>query len=246
MFQYATLKALSLELGYEAYLPDHTNIKHDGCYDFTNGRYIPYRLELQDHFNISLEVIKHPNVGKTYRENTFTYNPNIFDVEDSTEIDGYFQSYKYFHKYREEILKDFTFKSYVPNKPIPKVNMVSIHVRRGDYVAHPGFHTLDVDYYIKALEEHFSDRDYTFLVFSDDIEWCKQVFKEGFIFMENTAPIEDLFMMSGCVHHILSNSTFSWWGAYLSNDGGKVIAPNKWYTDNRSLNDLYLPNWIKI
>jgi len=246
MFQYATLKALSLELGYEAYLPDHTSIKQDGCYDFTNSKYIPYRLELQDHFNISLDVIKHPNVDKVYKENTFGYNPDIFDIEDGTEIEGYFQSYKYFHKYREEILKDFTFKKYGRERLISDTNMVSIHVRRGDYVSHPGFHTLDVEYYTKALEEHFSDKEYMFLVFSDDTQWCKNVFGEGFVFVENQTPIEDLYLMSGCTHHIIANSTFSWWGAYLSRGEVKVIAPNKWYTDNRSLNDLYLPDWIRL
>ena len=172
------------------------------------------------------------------------------EIPDSTSIDGYFQSYKYFDKHRDVILKEFTFKDHIISKCRLKIseyiNPVSIHIRRGDYVNHPGFWKITPEYLQESLH-HFDDDSYTFLIFSDDIEWCKQIFPEGVVFMEGNNQFEDLCLMSLCNHNIISNSSYSWWAAYLNqNKNKKVIAPSNWFIPAKPLTDLYPNNWIII
>jgi len=248
MFQYAALKALALKTGYELYLPDNTNIKKDGCYDFTNNKWIEYKLDLLDCFDLKCPLSNEtqPNI---YQENNFTFEPEIFNIKDNTAIEGYFQSYKYFDEYRDEILKDFTFIPSILDKcktEISKhINPVSIHIRRGDYVNHPNYWVVTPEYIQNALE-HFDDDEYTFLIFSDDIEGCKQIFPEGVIFIEGN-QFEDLCLMSLCKHNVICNSTFSWWGAYLNqNLNKKIIAPIKWFNKPLNTKDLTPNRWITI
>jgi 5'(3')-deoxyribonucleotidase len=91
-----------------------------------------------------------------------------------------------------------------------------------------------------------------FLIFSDDIEWCKENFpniSDKFIFIEGNKDYEDLYIMSKCKNNIISNSTFSWWGAWLNqNENKKVVAPLKWFGSsiNHNTKDLYCDGWIKI
>ena len=135
--------------------------------------------------------------------------------------DIYVQDEKYFKKYKGEIKTWF-------GQDIGWVDQVSIHVRRGDYVNNPFYVDLSKsDYYERAMK-FFPDAD--FLVFSDDIEWCKRqdVF-EGCEFSEGLSDLDDFNLMASCNGHIIANSSYSWWAAYLGN--GKVIAPRAWYTD---------------
>lgn len=135
--------------------------------------------------------------------------------------DIYVQNPVYFDDYREDIRLLYGDK-------IGHIDKVAIHVRRGDYVKNPFYVDLTkTDYYQKAMamfpNEHF-------MVFSDDIEWCKQqeMFK-GCSFSEGHDEIQDLNIMASCKGIIIANSSFSWWAAYLSN--AKVIAPIAWYAD---------------
>jgi hypothetical protein len=104
---------------------------------------------------------------------------------------------------------------------------------------------------MKAIKH--MDQDSVFLIFSDDIYWCKQNFPdlpEKFVFIDENKDYEELFLMSKCKNNIICNSTFSWWGAWLNkNDQKKVVAPAKWFGsayDHYNTNDLYCENWIKI
>lgn len=138
--------------------------------------------------------------------------------------DFYFQDPEYFDKYKQEI--KVLFGANIPEK----TNYVAIHVRRGDYVNNDFYTDLTkTDYYRDAME--FFPKA-TFLVFSDDIEWCKkqEVF-EGCEFSEGNDEITDLNLMASCVGHIIANSSFSWWAAYLAPYTCKVIAPRRWYAD---------------
>jgi hypothetical protein len=248
MFQYATLKALSLKTGYEMFLPDHTAIKHDGCFDMTNNKWIEYKLDLLNCFTLN------PNISTTqlqnvYQEANFTFEFEIFDIPDNTAIDGYFQSYKYFEEFKQDITNDFTFKPDIltkcQNTISQYINPVAIHIRRGDYINHPGFWNITPEYIQEALN-CFLDDEYTFLIFSDDIEWCKQVFPEGVVFIEGN-QFEDLCLMSLCDHNIISNSSYSWWGAYLNkNKNKKIITPKNWFIPAKPLTDLYPKTWITI
>lgn len=152
--------------------------------------------------------------------------------------DYYFQDPKYFEKYANEIKAlygDITWAG------IDMIDKISIHVRRGDYVGNSFYVDLmETDYYQKAMAEFKGSK---FLVFSDDIEWCKQqdIFR-GCYFSHNT-ELEDLNEMMTCNGHIIANSTFSWWGAWLGK--GKVIAPKAWYADG--VERTKCPeNWIRL
>jgi len=248
MFQYATLKSVALKNNYKYSIPDHTQIKQDGCFDFTNNKWIEFKLDLFDGFDIVCSLLN-VSFSNIYQEQKFEFEPEVFNIPDDTSIEGYFQSYKYFEEFKQEILKDFTFKSSILDKCNSEIskyaNPVSIHIRRGDYVNHPGFWNITPEYIQEAFN-HFSDDEYTFLIFSDDIEWCKQIFPEGVIFIKGN-QFEDLCLMSLCDHNIISNSSYSWWGAYLNkNEKKRVIAPKNWFIPAKPLNDLYPDNWIII
>jgi len=143
-------------------------------------------------------------------------------------LDGYWQSEKYFKHYRKRILDTFGF-GYM------KLDCVSVHVRRGDYLTikkgdmfkHP---PVPKEWLEKAMRQF---PQWKFYFFSDDIAWCKKEFgdRDNCSFSENKTEIQDLETMSWCSHHICSASTFSWWGAWLDqNPDKRVIMPNHWLT----------------
>lgn len=149
--------------------------------------------------------------------------------------DIYVQDPEYFDHCADEVKKMFS-------GGISKIDMVAIHVRRGDYVGNPFYvNLMETPYYRDAMAM-FPDAD--FLVFSDDIEWCKkQKIFEGCEFSEGKDELEDLNLMASCKAVITANSSFSWWGAYLSE--GKVVAPKDWYSDG--IIRTKCPNtWIRI
>lgn len=149
--------------------------------------------------------------------------------------DIYIQDEKYFAPYQEEVRALYS-------EGIESIDMVSIHVRRGDYVNNPFYVDLSETAYYEEAMAHFPGEK--FLVFSDDIEWCiRQEVFYGCSFSENKTEIEDLNLMAGCKAHIIANSSFSWWAAFIS--GKKTIAPTKWFTDG--LQRITLPaSWIQI
>ncbi len=158
---------------------------------------------------------------------------------------GYFQSEKYFKDYRKEILEAFNFKW----EPIK--GKVSIHVRRTDYVENSPFEPITMEYISKAVE-HFKKFGYRkFMVFSDDIPWCKENVNSNtlsnceFEYSEGKDEFEDISLMSSCEHNVIANSTFSWWSAWLNQNPYKVvIAPKKWF--NGVNKDLIPETWIQM
>lgn len=156
------------------------------------------------------------------------YKGNIPDV--------YVQDERYFELITEDIKA--VYRQGI-GQPLP---YVSIHVRRGDYVNNAYYVDLFKDgYYQKAMAEF---PDATFLVFSDDIPWCEQqeVFK-GCQFSKGHGEVADMNLMAACSGHIIANSSFSWWAAYLS--GNKTIAPLKWFTEEDKT--MMLPDlWKRV
>lgn len=180
--------------------------------------------------------------------NKIPYKPNII-------LNGYFQSEKYFDNNREDVLaqislKDKYYKALINKyeELLKNYTTISIHIRRTDYLALSDHYiNLNIDYY-KAAIGKFKLKNTKFLIFSDDINWCKTRFiGDKFVYIENNLDIEDLFLMSLCNHNIIANSSFSWWGSYLNKfKDKKVIAPSKWFGEkykNFSLHDLYCKNW---
>jgi glycosyltransferase involved in cell wall biosynthesis len=175
--------------------------------------------------------------------------------KDSRIIEGFFQSEKYFSKHSEEIKKMLKIPPSVYQEIRKKYsnlldhNTTSIHVRRGDYLDFPDHHTvLGTDYYEKAIQ--ILPKSDFYLVFSDDIPWCKENFKgEKFVFIENERDYVELYLMSLCSNNIIANSSFSWWGAWLNpNNDKKVVAPNKWFGSKigEKIEDIIPNTWIKI
>lgn len=164
-------------------------------------------------------------------------------------LSGYFQSEKYFKPYRKDLLDLYNIE-FLTNKHVKDIedNTISLHVRRGDYLKLQDSHPcLNLSYYQKALEEF--PPDYPVLVFSDDIEWCKSHFtSDRFKFMEGNSDLVDLLTMTKCTHHIIANSSFSWWGAWLSESEGIKIAPEKWFGPSgpQDTEDLIPENWKKV
>lgn len=178
-----------------------------------------------------------------YEEPEFSYVP--IHIQMTTDIRGYFQSEKYFANCREEIRHYFTPGHRLTEEidrlqdayfyGIPQEKTCSVSIRRGDYVNNGYYFDLPgSDYYLNALE-HFGN-EYFFIVFSDGIDWCRDFFSRSefhkftFFFVTPTLNIADLFFMSRCRNHILANSTFCWWGAWLNPSPEKrVIAPQEWF-----------------
>lgn len=193
----------------------------------------------------------------------FNYWSGINDQAGSCYLYGYWQSEKYFANLSEQIRKDFTFKYSIENlnaellKQINQVNAVSLHVRRGDYVSNPettATHGLcSLDYYMEAIK-YIAERISAphFFVFSDDIDWVKNSLKIEFPhqYVDHNHGAEsynDMRLMSLCKHHIIANSSFSWWGAWLNQSTSKiVIAPKKWFAHSADVKDLLPKNWVKL
>lgn len=167
---------------------------------------------------------------------------------------GTFHSYKYFDKQLVKELFEISSKEkeYILNKygHILSQNVTSIHVRRGDYCKQPHRYAVaSMPYFNKAID--YIGRDKKFLIISDDIEWCKKQFKgDNFYFSDNEDPIIDLYIQTLCANNIISNSTFSWWGAWLNTKPDNlVICPSPWFGksyDNYTTKDLIPESWIQI
>jgi hypothetical protein len=165
-------------------------------------------------------------------------------------IEGYFQSLNYFYSYKSDLYNKIEFPELIKQQTsffserIINSNSVSIHVRRKQYDNH-----LPSDYYYKAIDIVLNKvKDSIFFIFSDDHDWCKKnlpntanyVFVEGF-----KDELCDLYLMSLCKCNIIANSSFSWWGAWLTNKENKiVIAP---INTQIGVSDYFYPdNWIRI
>lgn len=161
-------------------------------------------------------------------------------------LDGYWQTEKYFKEYREEILRLFAF----PWTPDPFIPLVSVHVRRGDYLKWTKKHPAVPAAWIEDAMRQFHGHQFKF--FSDDMNWCKAVFgrRKDCTFSTGKTEVGDLIEMSWCNHHICSASTFSWWGAWLNRSTTKqIIIPKLWFVpgwNNVDPSDIVPEEWRKI
>lgn len=200
------------------------------------------------------------NFNKAYKtERGLLYSAITLNESKSAYLDGYWQTEKYFDKEKIVIHECFSLDYLDQHKAIqPFIDMmqseipVSIHVRRGDYVSNPltrAYHgTADTDYYkrsIAKITETISG-NFIFFIFSDDIAWCKKnlIIPFKHVYISTGTDYYDLHLMSRCRHHIIANSSFSWWGAWLSKNSDKIIiAPEKWFVGPQS-NDIVPVNWL--
>lgn len=167
-------------------------------------------------------------------------------VDDS--LGYYFQDHNLFQRYEQEIKKLY-------GEGIPeKTDMIAIHVRRGGNPVNPNepnysennfyVNLMETPYYRDAMAQ-FPGAD--FLVFSDDIEWCKrQKIFEGCEFSEGKTELEDMNLMASCVGIIMANSSYSWWSSYISPYAKKIIAPLAWYRDEDQERTKCPDSWLRM
>ena len=224
IFQYAFLFGLSKAKGYDFCIPPNTDLLK--CFD------ISCKLNT-------------PKLRKN-NEKHFHYDEGFPSYLDNTDYSGYYQSEKYFEHCKTELINSLQFKQEwkVPLNMETK-DLVSIHVRRGDYVGNEYHPVVNTDY-INAAKMHFPNKK--FIVFSDEIEWCRNN-NIGDYYAESNNHYIDLYQMTLCSGAIIANSTFSWWGAYLGRDKEKVVAPKKWFSGHYTgwnTKDVYSEGWVCI
>ncbi len=249
LFQWLALKGISHKTGHQFKIPQGT--------------------DLEKEFNIQCEYITDndlKDVEYLYQEPYFPFNEAVFQMPDKTEIEGYFQSYKYFDFLpKTEILKELTLKNpgdvqnLITTLQQTKNILVGLHVRRGNYLD-PRYSTVHpfcgLDYYKKAInlivKKYGSLENILFVICSDDIKWCEEnlsFLPNVYYSTERTGP-QDQWLMSLCDHNIIANSSFSWLSAWLNTNPNKtVVYPSVWFGVNdkdHDTSDLCLPSWIKI
>lgn len=261
MFQYAMVKALSLERNQDfeldlTFMKGYSLHKYGlNCFNIENK--ISNKPKWLLYVLIKLKILK------TYDEydNGMQYNSNIQKIKATIlYLGGYFQSEKYFIKYENEIRNDF--KITAPLKEITlqtarkmkEENAVSIHIRRGDYLLNKVHNTDKELFYknaMKKIEELIGNPVY--YVFSDDMNWVKENFSTNcetvyVDFNDAATNYEDLHLMASCKHNIIANSSFSWWGAWLNSNPNKVvIAPKEWFAgDNYDYQDVVPEQWLRF
>lgn len=214
----------------------------------------PYALT-NYYFRFQRKFFKEKNII----EEVFGFNEGFLNKKNAKFADGYFQSEKYFKINREIILKEFKFPELDANSKVQYEKLynhcsVSIHIRRGDYVNHPMHSNIcTLDYYVNAINFMKNKMSASvFVVFSDDMDWCKEnLGLDNAIYIEGNKgnnSFRDMQLMSLCNHNIIANSTFSWWGAWLNQNPEKiVISPKKWFNDvQMNTGDIVPDDWLKI
>lgn len=250
MFQYASLRGIAANNNLEWIIPEK---KVFGKFDpnVRNNDTSIYKA-------FELKSIKNTGFidGNTVDESHFHFDENLFNnCPDNVNLNGYFQSEKYFKNIEIEIRKDFLFKNeiYEVSKQffdtLLATDVISLHIRRGDYVYNPNHPVQNLAYYVKSLE--YFESDIPVIIFSDDPIWVKQqkIFDgDRFLVSDGGDTYVDLCMMTLCKYHIIANSSYSWWGAWLAKSK-KVIAPKNWFSGiNQHYNtkDIYCDEWIVI
>ncbi len=204
--------------------------------------YLPYLAHAAYEPYLPMVVVK--EIGMQYQKLPFDNDWRSGNIK----LQGYFQSEKYFKKYRERILAAFRLRL-----PEYLTGVVAVHVRRGDYLTiekngvlkHPPVSKQ----WIETQMAQFSK--YPFYFFSDDIEWCKREFGDrgDCSFSEGRNELEDLRLMSSCEHQICSASTFSWWAAWMNEHEDKqIIMPKQWFSPGwggHDTRDIVPETWIR-
>jgi hypothetical protein len=202
-------------------------------------------------------------VWQQLEENVWTFLPEL-PIPQSTQciyLKGYFQAYRYGQEVEQQLRTELRLREAPSGKNLETLNeiqacecAVSLHVRLGDYkVDCGGSNLLPITYYqraIQAMNERLVNP--TYFVFSDEIDSARECLPklERMVFVNHNsenAAHEDLRLMSGCRHHIIANSSFSWWGAWLNPHTDKIVYyPNRWFHLNPTLPDLIPPAWRSI
>lgn len=276
MFQYAFGKNIAIkngcELKFDLSFYNKSEPRSYSLDHFSITEKIASQREIeslkQKHFTSLNKIKRRLFSSKPYfvHQQGFEFNPDYLKTQPDVYLDGYWQSEKFFINSSEQIRKDFQVKT-PPNAAnrdllaqFESRNAVSLHIRRGDFQTNPVFNkihgTCSLDYYQQATRLIAEKVQHPiFYVFSDDLKWAKLNLKVSYEMNfvdinDDKSAFEDLRLISNCKHHILANSSFSWWGAWLNENSDKtIIAPKTWFADaelNRHAASIVPDRWIRI
>jgi hypothetical protein len=244
MFQYASTKGIATNRNFEYCVAPKSAF---GVTDF-NVRNTGFNI--YDCFP-NLSSPQGITQNTIFEERHFHFDEDLFNnCENNVDLCGYFQSAKYFQHIEKEIKKDFSFAPDVIaecKNAIGDKEWISLHIRRGDFLNLELQHPITpLDFYKESLNN--LDTNLPVLIFSDDPNWCKEqdlFYDDRFLVSETNHPFYDLCLMTICKYHIIANSSYSWWGAWLS-DSKQVFAPKVWFGVNyptHNVKDLYCEGW---
>jgi hypothetical protein len=272
LFQYACGRALALRCGGTLQLDNrdfhaghgqifglhHFNIaaKSDEDPDWPPAKKNGMRYLLWRYLKLSPVLV---------RERSAAFDPSVLTLKGNSWLHGYWQSERYFEDFSDQIRDELAITTAPSERnrqllaEIRDLPAISLHIRRGDYVsdrkAHAVHGTCSLDYYQEAVRR-IADKmtsDPVVFVFSDEPDWAKQHLdlpQETRFLDHNDSQFnyEDLRLMAACGHHIIANSSFSWWGAWLNPSAEKtVIAPARWFADPAVTNPEITPSsWIRL
>jgi hypothetical protein len=278
MFQYAAGRALADRLGVELLLDTRPFEHALALRAYTRRAYAlsPFKLRARlattaDLKNWPLWVVEigvrmrfvRPLFRRWHFESAITYDPSSRSLQNPVCLVGYWQSERYFRDIADRIRADFTLRQPLSGANAERLDLarsdrsVGLHVRRGDFASLDSaaqMHGLcSIDYYRRAIglvrkrcpECHF-------LIFSDDPDWARAELPLDspgvFVTGNDERPEQDLALMSACKHHVIANSSFSWWAAWLGNSPDQiVIAPSPWYASPKlDTRDLAVSRWQYI
>jgi hypothetical protein len=253
MFQYASLRGIAANRGFDFFIAPESvfgvndpNVKNSDTNIYTT-------------FNLSkYNKFREPILYERIEESGYHFDENIFNnCPDNVDLFGYFQTEKYFQNIESQIKEDFKFNEEIYTlakdtftELFLDQEVISLHIRRGDYLTNSSHPVQPLEYYEQALS-HF-DNNTLVIIFSDDPYWCKEqkIFEsDRFIISYGKDTKIDLCLMTMCTYHIIANSSYSWWGSYLA-DSKKTIAPKNWFSGElnkiHSTKDLYRNHWTII
>lgn len=254
MFQVAGLTGIAAYRGYDCCIPDHSGHREFGGYKYHDLQ----ACFTMKHFEARYGFVE----GDTVRLDQYHFCPEfVEECPDNVSLLGHFESEKYFKHAENKVRENFEFLDCIKEqcfsfgRDFLGDTPVGVVVRRGDFLEEgmKRRHCLcSLDYYKEALGK-FKGR--TIVVFSDDIPWCKEqsIFEDG-IFVDRSEGVFkghfDLCLLSMCSDFIIANSTFAWWGAWLSQNKDKeVIAPKQWFGPDLQhliLKDQLPESWVRI
>lgn len=252
MFQYALGRALARKHGVPLVL-DASWFNREGWAEVSHFLKLPIKAKVVRRFSLASRALR--NYGKTHLWELRGI-PTLKEPGDDQSFDlrfanapadcmlsGFFQTPLYFEsiavELREElgglIQKGANVDAESPlASEICSPCSVAVHVRRGDYLHHPAFAVCDTDYYRKSMESMRTRvSNPRFFVFSDDPGWCRTEFQDAdteVVDTGSTNPLHDMYLMSQASHHIIANSSYSWWAAWLGDKAGQEISmPERWF-----------------
>jgi hypothetical protein len=253
LFQYALGRALAAKHGVPLVL-DASWFNAQGWAEVSHFLRLPIQAKVIRRFSLASRALR--NYGKTHfwelmgipvvkeAPDDQSFDPRIASAPADCMLSGFFQSPLYFESIADELRSELNplFADNVEDEDgnlksaLSSPVSVAVHVRRGDYLDHPAFAVCDSTYYRTAMERLRSTLEVPqFHIFSDDPAWCRAEFRDADTEIVDAGsaamnPLHDLHLMSLAAHHIIANSSYSWWAAWLGDKPRQqVIMPDRWF-----------------